>query len=139
MIHQESKTLILLLLIFCMPLFAMETAYKSEPKGMTMSKQQDENFIDDVMNLIQATYPQEWLSKIFTDPEGGGLEIIHPNNNEYYLSVDIWPNQVAIAVLREDQRDILIDLAGFNFSFNKNQMNDIQTFFNNHYQTGVAQ
>lgn len=98
-----------------------------------------QTFMNDVLNHIQSTYPNGWISGLVISSENIGMEIVHPNNSTTYLSVDIFPNQVLIAVLTEANRSIPFDLGGFHFDFSVNQLNEIETFFNNHRQTGIAQ
>lgn len=96
-------------------------------------------FMNNVLTHIQSTYPSEWLSDLVITEDNIAVEITHPSNTETYLSVDIFPEQVLVGVLEEANRDIPFDLGGFHFDFSPDQMSQIQAFFTNHHQTGVAQ
>jgi hypothetical protein len=97
------------------------------------------SFMNDVFVHIQVIYPQNWLSELTIHEENIGLEISHPNNVNQYLSIDIFPNQVWIAVLEEDNRNIPLDLAGFDFVFTAAQSVEVMTFFTNHRETGSTE
>lgn len=98
-----------------------------------------QTFMSHVLNHIQSVYPSSWISGLVVNNENIGMEILHPNDLTTYLSIDIFPNQVLIAVLEESNRSIPFDLGGFHFDFSSNQLNEIKIFFNNHCQKGMVQ
>ena len=98
-----------------------------------------QTFMNEVLNHIQLIYPNSWISDLVVNNENIGMEIVHPANSAAYLSVDIFSNQVLIAVLEESNRSIPLDLGGFHFDFSIDQLEEVKALFTNHRQTGVAQ
>lgn len=96
-------------------------------------------FKDQVLSFIQGEYPAEWLPKVIVTDDYNVVEITHPSNPDFYLLVDIYTDKIAIAVMEEAAREIPFDLGGFHFDFASDQMSEIQTFFTNHRQTGLAE
>jgi hypothetical protein len=122
-------------------LFLLFLALSSTSDGTktTTSMANSPQFMSDILTHIQATYPAAWLSDLVVNDENIAVEIQHPSNTETYLSVDIFPEQVLIGVLEEANREIPFDLGGFHFDFATDQIPEIQTFFTNHHQTGIAE
>lgn len=134
---EAMKKLILLVSLTIVAFLVVSTSKADKKEINTMEL--PPTFMNDVLNHIQATYPSQWLDDLVVNNDNIAVEIKHPNNTETYLSVDIFPEQVLVAVLEEANREIPFDLGGFHFDFSPDQMSEIQTFFNSHHQTGVSE
>ena len=93
------------------------------------------NYIFDYMKSI---FPNEWLLRIYGIDEFGDAEvdIAHPANKDIYLSIVILPERVGIALLKYSEMDILIDIGGFDYSFEEWEKEKLQIFLLHFYQTG---
>jgi hypothetical protein len=96
--------------------------------------------MEDIISCIQKIFPQDWLSDIYYNDYDGiysedWLEINHPLNKEIYLSV-VLSERIDIAVLKNDERDILIDLGGFDYSFELSERDKLINFLQYFYETG---
>lgn len=96
--------------------------------------------MEDIINCIQKIFPQDWVSDIYHNDYDGiysedWLEINHPLNKEIYLSV-VLSERIDIAVLKNDERDILIDLGGFDYSFELSERDKLINFLQYFYETG---
>jgi hypothetical protein len=73
-----------------------------------------------ILNFIKLTFPDEWLSNLsndFDEFDEAGVDIHHPLNNTFSLSIVILPERVGIALLKKDEANIFLDLGGFDYSF----------------------
>lgn len=91
-----------------------------------------------IFDFILSIFPTEWLSHrwISVEEEEAGVEIKHPLNKDYYLSVLILPERTGIALLYEDENEILLDLGGFDYSFEKWEEAKLQLALLNFRQIG---
>lgn len=96
--------------------------------------------MEDIIVYIQQIFPPDWLTNIYNgeDDEFGEawLEINHPLNDDVYLSIVALSERVGIAVLKNDERDILIDLGGFDYSFELSERDKLINFLQYFYETG---
>ena len=74
----------------------------------------------EVLNFIESAFPNEWLSNLsnkFDAFDEAGVDICNPLNNDYFISIIILPERVGVALLKKNEPDILLDLGGFDYSF----------------------
>lgn len=64
------------------------------------------------------------------------MDICHPANNEIELSILILEERVGIAVIKKEEKDILIDLSGFDYTFEKTDIDDLKSFLLYFHRTG---
>ena len=74
----------------------------------------------EVLNFIESAFPNEWLSNLsnkFDAFDEAGVDIYHPLNNDYFISIIVLPERIGVALLKKNESDILLDLGGFDYSF----------------------
>lgn len=93
-----------------------------------------------VLEYIKEKFPIEWLSDIgrnrFDKFGETGTFIKHPANNDFKLDIVITKERVGIAVLYKSEEDILIDLGGFDYNFEKDEVNNLKSFLHHFLTTG---
>lgn len=93
-----------------------------------------------ILHFIKSTFPDEWLSNLandFDEFDEAGVDIHHPLNVTSYLSVVILPERVGIALLKKDEADILLDLGGFDYSFEIKEEELLHKSFLDFKKTGI--
>ncbi len=94
----------------------------------------------DILEYVKSVFPVEWLSNLGKDcfDEFGetGVDISHPDNDEIELSILILEERVGIAVIKKKEKDILIDLGGFDYNFEKFEKEELKSFLLTFYKTG---
>ena len=101
--------------------------------------EQEQTFMEQILSHIQTTFPSEWLSNLFEGEENSGVDISHPSNNEQYLSIDIFQDEVVISLFSESDRDILIDISAFNYAFSSEQSDEAINFLNYFFENGTTE
>ena len=99
------------------------------------------HYLLEVLKYIKSIYPEEWLEygKAFQrekyDEYGEiGLKIKHPKNPNYELDILILEERVGIVKLKNIEKDILIDLSGFDYSFEKAEENALKKMLWKYYK-----
>lgn len=77
---------------------------------------------------IKTIFPSDWLSNAYADDYEEGIDIIHPLNDKIYLTVVSLPKVMGIGLLKHSERDILIDLSGFDYSFATHEFEQAKSF-----------
>lgn len=85
-----------------------------------------------ILSYIKEKFPIEWLSNIggneFDEFEETGVIIKHPMNDDFKLDIVIMEERVGIAIIYKSEEDILVDLGGFDYSFEKNESDKLESF-----------
>ena len=91
-----------------------------------------------IIDFINTKFPKSWISNYYEDDETGeiGLELQHPSNKEQYLTLLILPNVFGVGVLLEKDRDIEIDLSGFDYSYKLDEYEKAIELLNHFYYGG---
>ncbi len=93
------------------------------------------DFIDEIMEI----FPSNWLFKLKKESTGGttGVDIRHPNNPEIYLEIMIIKERTGIAVFQQNSaEELLLDLGGFDYSFEKDEVDKLRQFLEHFRDTG---
>ncbi len=90
----------------------------------------------EIIDYIKELFPNSWLSNLAEDEDSAGVDIVHPKNADQYLTVDIFPQQLGIGVLQKSERDIELDLSGFDYTFSKDKIEDAKDFLSYFFKTG---
>lgn len=90
----------------------------------------------EILHYIKKRFPTEWLSDLGEYEGTGGVDIHHPKNDVEYLTISIFPDIIGVGVLLEKDKDILIDLNGFDYSFNREDIDSLKSFLDHFYETG---
>jgi hypothetical protein len=93
--------------------------------------------LDQIVVFLEENVPSDWIVN-FANYDGElTFELKHPRDNVNYLSFFVEQNHLGIAVLKEEDRDLLWDLSGFDFSFEMKDMNYVKQALLNYIDTGI--
>jgi hypothetical protein len=93
----------------------------------------------EILDFIKSIFPTDWLSNMGENlDEFGeiGVDISHPANQDIELSILILAERVGIAVLKKNEKEILLDLGGFDYTFEKQDKETLQEFLLYFCKTG---
>lgn len=130
-------------LVYNFEVYAQNGANENEAfeiKHPQWGKKEDSRTID-IYTYIQSIFPPEWLSKMYNDfeeeddPEAG-VDISHPDNLKEDLTVLVLPERIGVGILQKKEQDILLDLGGFDYTFEHHQLTQAKQFFKHFRETG---
>ena len=95
----------------------------------------------EIVKYIKSIYPDEWLtygedfqSEKFDEFGDIQVKIKHPNNQDYDLDVVVLEERAGIAVIKSIEAEILIDLSGFDYSFEKDEIDNLKKLLWNFFE-----
>ena len=89
----------------------------------------------ELIDFIKQEFPSSWLSNLYLDIDEAGIEIAHPKNTVEYLTILVLPNIIGIGILLEEDRDISLDLSGFDLSFEIEEIPKAKDFLRHFMKT----
>lgn len=89
-----------------------------------------------VLSFIRSVFPTECLSNFSDTVDEAGVDIRHPSNKEMYLSIVVLPDRVGVALIKESEQGLILDLGGFDYTFELCEKRKLHNALLHFYETG---